>query len=68
MGFSAITNPFTIGVAQKLAGLPLLTGVWYRIIIFLLIYNVYQWYVVRYLKKLERQLTFTGAVKEMELC
>ncbi|MRR33041.1 C4-dicarboxylate ABC transporter permease, partial [bacterium] len=32
MGFSAaITNPFTIGVAQKLAGLPLFSGGLFRI-------------------------------------
>jgi len=34
-GFSAaITNPFTIGVAQKIAELPLFSGAWLRIIFF----------------------------------
>jgi uncharacterized ion transporter superfamily protein YfcC len=35
MGFSAaIINPFTIGVAQEIAGLPLFSGAWLRIPIF----------------------------------
>ena len=38
MGFSAaITNPFTIGIAQKLAGLPLFSGSEFRILIFITI-------------------------------
>lgn len=36
MGFSAaITNPFTIGVAQKIAGLPLFSGAWLRVLVFI---------------------------------
>lgn len=56
MGFSAaITNPFTIGIAQKLAGLSLIDGAPARIIVFIIIYVVYQWYVIRSIKKLEAQ-------------
>ena len=34
-GFSAaIGNPFTVGLAQELAGLPAFSGTWYRVIIF----------------------------------
>jgi uncharacterized ion transporter superfamily protein YfcC len=41
MGFSAaVTNPFTIGVAQRIAGLPLFSGAGFRILIFLVIYAV----------------------------
>lgn len=55
MGFStAITNPFTIGVAQKIAGLPLFSGAWFRIPIFLAIYVVFSIFLVRYAKKVER--------------
>ncbi len=47
MGFSAaITNPFTIGVAQKLAGLPLFSGGLFRIPIFLVIYALLAWFLV----------------------
>ena len=39
MGFSAaITNPFTIGLAQKIAGLPMFSGAWLRIVIFLVLF------------------------------
>jgi len=35
---SGVCNPFTVGVAQQLAGLPMFSGVWLRLIAFLLIY------------------------------
>ncbi len=55
LGFSAaITNPFTIGVAQELAGLPLFSGSWFRIPIFLVIYGVFSLFIVRYAKKIEK--------------
>ncbi len=55
MGFSAaITNPFTIGVAQKLAGLPLFSGSLFRIPVFLVIYGVTAWFLVSYAKKIDR--------------
>ena len=56
MGFSAaITNPFTIGVAQRLAGLPLFSGTLYRIPIFLAVYGITTWFVMSYAKKIDRQ-------------
>jgi len=56
MGFSAaITNPFTIGVAQQIAGLPLFSGAWLRIPIFLTIYAVFAIFLTRYARKIERQ-------------
>jgi uncharacterized ion transporter superfamily protein YfcC len=55
MGFSAaITNPFTIGVAQKLAGLPLFSGSLFRVPIFIAIYAVTAWFLVSYAKKIDR--------------
>lgn len=55
MGFSAaITNPFTIGVAQKIAGLPLFSGALFRIPIFIVIYAVFTLFLVRYAKKIEK--------------
>jgi uncharacterized ion transporter superfamily protein YfcC len=54
MGFSvAITNPFTIGVAQNLAGLPLFSGAWLRFPIFLVVYVVFSIFLVRYARKIE---------------
>jgi uncharacterized ion transporter superfamily protein YfcC len=55
MGFSAaITNPFTIGVAQQLAGLPLFSGAWLRVLIFLAIYAVFAVFLTRYARRIEK--------------
>lgn len=55
LGFSAaITNPFTIGVAQELAGLPLFSGTWLRIPIFLTTYGVLLFFLLRYAKRIDR--------------
>jgi uncharacterized ion transporter superfamily protein YfcC len=55
MGFSAaIMNPFTIGVAQEIAGLPLFSGAWLRVPIFLAIYAVFAAFLVHYARKVER--------------
>ncbi|MBN2549534.1 MAG: YfcC family protein [Anaerolineales bacterium] len=55
MGFSAaITNPFTIGVAQKLADLPLFSGAGFRVLIFLVIYGIFIFFLTRYARRIER--------------
>jgi uncharacterized ion transporter superfamily protein YfcC len=54
MGFSAaITNPFTIGVAQGIADLPAFSGTGYRIIIFIFMYILLAIFLVRHAKKVE---------------
>lgn len=56
LGFSAaITNPFTIGVAQKLAGLPLFSGFWLRGLIFVVIYLLLILFLGRYARQIDRQ-------------
>lgn len=53
-GFSAaVSNPFTIGVAQKLAGLPLFSGFGYRLIVFAAVYLLLLIFLGRYSRKLE---------------
>jgi uncharacterized ion transporter superfamily protein YfcC len=55
LGFSAaITNPFTIGVAQNLAGLPLFSGAGFRIIIFVVIYAILAFFLTWYARRIER--------------
>jgi uncharacterized ion transporter superfamily protein YfcC len=55
VGFStAITNPFTIGVAQKLAGLPLFSGAGPRLVLFALAYLLLAAFLTRYAKRVER--------------
>jgi uncharacterized ion transporter superfamily protein YfcC len=54
MGFSAaITNPFTIGVAQGLAELPAFSGAGYRIVIFLFMYALLAIFLTRHARKVE---------------
>jgi len=41
LGFAAaVTNPFTIGVAQELAGLPLFSGASLRVLVFVVVYAI----------------------------
>jgi uncharacterized ion transporter superfamily protein YfcC len=55
MGFSAaITNPYTLGVAQQLAGLPLFSGVGFRLIIFLVIYLIFTLFLSNYAHKIDK--------------
>jgi len=50
---SAITNPFTLGPAQKIADLPLFSGAWLRVIFFLIVFAVVYLFVSRYARKIE---------------
>lgn len=65
LGFSAaMTNPFTIGVAQKIAGLPLFSGLWFRIPIFAAIYAVLAFFLVGYARKIEREPRASAVFEE----
>ena len=56
-GFSAgVCNPFTVGVAQELAGLPMFSGVWFRLIGFVLVYALLLGFLYFYAKKIERPI------------
>jgi uncharacterized ion transporter superfamily protein YfcC len=50
---SAVTNPFSIGIASSLAGISILNGALYRLLIFIIMYGVLQYFLVRYAKKIE---------------
>lgn len=53
-GFSAaIFNPFTIGVAQRIAGLPLFSGAGLRILIFLTVYVILALFLLKYARLIE---------------
>lgn len=54
---SGICNPFTIGVAQELAGLPMFSGMWFRIVSFLFIFSGLILFLYRYAKKIETPLS-----------
>ncbi len=53
-GFAAgVCNPFTVGVAQELVGLPLFSGLWLRVVSFFLIYGLLTATLFAYAKKVE---------------
>lgn len=66
-GFAAgVCNPFTIGVAQELAGLPMFSGVWMRLISFGLIYLLLLGFLRLYTKKIEKPLEIERSGSEFK--
>jgi uncharacterized ion transporter superfamily protein YfcC len=54
-GFSTgVVNPFTVGVAQQLVGLPMFSGIWMRLVTFALIYGLLIAFLIPYAKKIEK--------------
>lgn len=54
VGFAgAIMNPFTIGVAQSIAELPLYSGLGYRIVCFIIFFAVGAIFILNYAKKVK---------------
>ena len=59
-GFSsAITNPFSVGTAAELAGIPVSSGVWLRIVFFGIVYLIVCLFLMHYLKKILRDPTLS---------
>lgn len=56
-GFAAgVCNPFTVGVAQELAGLPMFSGTWLRLVAFVLIYSLLVAFLYIHAKKVEKPI------------
>jgi|AGTN01.2.fsa_nt_gi Predicted membrane protein len=54
-GFAAaLYNPFSVAIAQNLAGVALYSGTWLRLIFFVIIYGLLLLFLTRYAKKLDR--------------
>ena len=54
-GFSAgVCNPFTVGVAQEVAGLPMFSGMWLRAVTFVLVYALLIVFLFWYAKRVEK--------------
>ena len=51
---SGVCNPFTVGVAQQLAGLPMFSGAWMRMLSFVLIYSLLLLFLRLHAKRVER--------------
>lgn len=55
IGFMGATmNPYTVGIAQNIAGLELYSGTWYRTVCFVVFQTIAIIYVLRYAKKIEK--------------
>ena len=56
-GFAAgVCNPFTVGVAQEIAGLRTFSGIWLRIVGFVLIYGLMMLFLWWHVKKIEKPM------------
>lgn len=53
---SGVCNPFTVGVAQELAGLPMFSGMWFRLLCFAVIYILLLAFLFHHVKKIEKPL------------
>lgn len=66
-GFSAgVCNPFTVGIAQELAGLPMFSGIWLRVVSFLVVYILLLFFLRSHAKKIEQP--FSGDLAEEDFC
>ncbi|MDR2471622.1 MAG: hypothetical protein LBD09_05885 [Treponema sp.] len=63
---SAVTNPFTIAVAQRIADLPLFSGSWLRLIFFAVVYCLVTFFVIRHAKKVEANPALSSCFREDE--
>ena len=64
-GFSAaITNPFSVGIASSFAGISTMSGVWLRIVLFVIIYALVCGFILLYTNKIsknpQKSLTYEG--------
>lgn len=69
VGFtSAVMNPFTVGIAQEIAELPMFSGIGFRLVIFLVLYLAAVLYVYRYADKVKKDpsLGFYGNFKQVQ--
>lgn len=61
---SGVLNPFTVGVAQELAGLPMFSGIWLRLLSFVLIYFLLLGFLLHRAKKVEKPVASLSAKPE----
>lgn len=65
-GFSAaITNPFSVGTTAQLAGVPVSSGAWLRVVFFVIVYLILCCFLLGYLKKI-RQNPQSSLTYEMD--
>ena len=68
LGFAgAILNPFTIGIAQGLAGIPLFSGIEYRIVCWCIINAVGFTWILRYAAKVKKNLNCLQSMRMINI-
>lgn len=66
-GFSTgVCNPFTVGVAQEIAGLPMFSGIWFRLIGFALVYAMLVGFLYLHAKKIEKPINTDALVRNFK--
>jgi len=63
---SAVTNPFTVAVAQRIADLPLFSGSWLRLLFFVAVYALVTAFVVRHARRVEAHPELSPTFREDE--
>lgn len=63
---SGALNPFTVGIAQQMAELPMFSGAWLRVIVWVVMIIITALYISRYAKKVKADPT-RSYVRELEL-
>jgi uncharacterized ion transporter superfamily protein YfcC len=54
-GFAAgLMNPFTVGIAQTIGGLPMFSGIEVRVITFVIVYAILMAFLIPYAKKIDK--------------
>lgn len=54
---SGIMNPFTVGVAHGIIGLPMFSAMWFRVLGFVLLYSSVTFWTVKYAMKIKKDPT-----------
>ncbi len=55
VGFStAVFNPFTLGIAHQLSGLPLYSGAGPRVVLFVIVYGILALFITQYARRIDR--------------
>ena len=53
---SGLCNPFTVGIAQNLSGLPMYSGIWLRALAFILIYGLLMAFILHHAKAIDTKI------------
>ncbi len=65
VGFStAVFNPFTIGIAHQLSGLPLYSGAGPRVLLFVVVYIILAFFITRHARKIDRNPELSPVFEE----